>query len=88
MENVLALYSREALPTRARICFDERPCQLLDDGVATLLVKPGKVANEDNEYVRQGTGVVLLAYDGTGHPAGQRRPLHPDPKATDKSGLG
>lgn len=63
MEHVLALYSRDALPTRARICFDERPCQLLDDVVAPLLVKPGKVAKEDNEYVRQGTGVVLLAYD-------------------------
>ena len=31
--------------------------------VAPLLVKPGKAAKEDNEYIRQGTGVVLLAYD-------------------------
>lgn len=38
-------------------------CQLLDDVVAPLLVKPGKAAKEDNEYIRQGTGVVLLAYD-------------------------
>lgn len=26
-------------------------------------VKPGKAAKEDNEYVRQGTCVILLAYD-------------------------
>lgn len=63
MEDVLAVYNQEPAPNRARICFDERPCQLLDDVVAPLLVKPGKAAKEDNEYVRQGTGVVLLAYD-------------------------
>lgn len=28
-----------------------------------LRVKPGKAAKEDSEYIRQGTGVVLLAYD-------------------------
>ena len=38
-------------------------CQLLDDVVAPILVKPGKAAKEDNEYIRQGTAVVLLAYD-------------------------
>lgn len=63
MEDVLAVYNQEPAPNRARICFDERPCQLLDDVVAPLLVKPGKAAKEDNEYVRQGTSVVLLAYD-------------------------
>ena len=63
MENVLAVYNRESTPGRARLCFDERPCQLLDNVVAPLLVKPGKAAKEDNEYIRQGTGVVLLAYD-------------------------
>ena len=63
MENVLAVYAHETLPGRARLCFDERPCQLLDNVVAPLLVKPGKAAKEDTEYIRQGTGVVLLAYD-------------------------
>ena len=43
--------------------FDERPCQLLEDVVIGLRVKPGKAAKEDSEYIRQGTGVVLLAYD-------------------------
>ena len=63
MEDVLAIYSQPVVAGRARLCFDERPCQLLDDVVAPLLVKPGKAAKEDNEYIRQGTGVVLLAYD-------------------------
>lgn len=59
----MAVYTHETLPGRARLCFDERPCQLLDHVVAPLLVKPGKAAKEDTEYIRQGTGVVLLAYD-------------------------
>ena len=63
MEDVLSVYGQAVQVNRARICFDERPCQLLDDVVAPLLVKPGKVAKEDNEYVRKGTCVVLLAYD-------------------------
>jgi len=63
MEDVLSVYDQAVQVNRARICFDERPCQLLDDVVAPLLVKPGKAAKEDNEYIRQGTAVVLLAYD-------------------------
>lgn len=63
MENVLAVYNRPVNAQRARLCFDERPCQLLEDVVIGLRVKPGKAAKEDNEYVRQGTAVVLLVYD-------------------------
>lgn len=63
MENVLTVYGQPSPAGRARICFDERPCQLLTDVVAPLPVKPGRAAKEDNEYIRQGTAVVLLAYD-------------------------
>ena len=63
MEDVLGVYNRPVEAKRPRLCFDERPCQLLDDVVAGLRVEPGKAAKEDNEYVRQGTAVVLLAYD-------------------------
>lgn len=63
MEDVLSIYNQPSRPGRARICFDERPCQLLDEVVASLLIKPGQPAKEDNEYIRQGTCVVLLAYD-------------------------
>ncbi|WP_020602887.1 transposase [Spirosoma spitsbergense] len=63
MEDVLAVYSQPAVPGRARLCFDERPCQLLDDVVTALPVQTGKVAKEENEYIRKGTCVVFLAYD-------------------------
>lgn len=63
MEDVLSVYNRPADDQRARLCFDERPCQLLSDVVVPLPVQPGKSAKEDNEYIRQGTAVVLLAYD-------------------------
>ncbi len=63
MENVLSVYNQQTIVGRGRICFDERPCQLLDAVIAALPIKPGKPAKEDNEYVRKGTCVVLLAYD-------------------------
>ncbi|MBC3788485.1 hypothetical protein FHK02_5041 [Spirosoma sp. LMG 31448] len=63
MENVLSVYNQQPIVGRGRICFDERPCQLLDDVIAALPTKPGKPAKEDNEYVRKGMCAVLLAYD-------------------------
>lgn len=63
MEDVLELYAREPIQGRARLCFDERPCQLLDQVVAPLSVKQDKAAREDYEYKRKGTAVILLAYD-------------------------
>lgn len=49
MEDVLAVYEQASQSNRARICFDELPCQLLEDVVAPLLIKPGKAAKEDND---------------------------------------
>jgi hypothetical protein len=63
MEDVLSLYQRKPNPECPRICFDERPCQLIGDIIAPLPMKPGQVLKEDNEYQRLGTCVVLLAYD-------------------------
>jgi DDE superfamily endonuclease len=63
MEDVLSVYNQPIVVNRTRLCFDERPCQLLDDMVSPLPTGPDKVAKEDNEYVRKGTCVVLLAYD-------------------------
>jgi len=63
MEDVLDLYERPAEATVARLCFDERPCQLLDDVLAPLPMKPNHPPREDYEYERQGTAVILLAYD-------------------------
>jgi len=63
MEAVLDFYAQPTDPQNPRLCFDERPCQLLADVLAPLPIQPGKVLKEDNEYVRKGTAVVLLAYD-------------------------
>jgi hypothetical protein len=63
MEDVLTLYAQEPTQGRARICFDERPCQLIGEVVAPLAMKAGKLEKQDYEYRRQGTAVILLAYD-------------------------
>lgn len=63
MEDVLDLYQAFLDPARPRLCFDERPCQLLGQVVAPLPMQRGRAKREDYEYTRQGTAVVLLAYD-------------------------
>ncbi len=63
MEDVLDLYAQQPAADRARICFDERPCQLLAEVVTPLPMQTGKPKREDYEYERQGTAVILLAYD-------------------------
>lgn len=63
MEAVLDFYAQPTDPQNPRLCFDERPCQLVADVLAPLPAQPGKVAKQDNEYIRKGTAVVLLAYD-------------------------
>lgn len=63
MEDVLDLYAQAPTAKIARVCFDECPCQLLADLVDTLPMQPGVVSKQDYEYIRQGTGVILLAYD-------------------------
>jgi hypothetical protein len=50
-------------PAVVRLCFDERPCQLLDEVLAPLPLKQGKPLRQDYEYERKGTACVLLAYD-------------------------
>lgn len=66
MEAVLRLYARseEDLPAGTiRLCMDERPCQLLDEVMTPIAPEPGKVKKVDNEYKRQGTCTVFVAYD-------------------------
>lgn len=63
MEEVLDVYERDYDPKRPVICFDERPCQLIDDIVAPIPMKPGRVQRHDHEYKRNGTCVVLIAFE-------------------------
>lgn len=60
---MLQVYNRGAEAGVSRICFDERPCQLLGEVVTPLPMHPGHPKKVDYEYERQGTCVVLLAYD-------------------------
>ena len=63
MEDVLDVYEQEVEQGVVRLCFDERPCQLLDHILTPLPLEPGKSERIDSEYERKGTCCVLLAYD-------------------------
>jgi hypothetical protein len=55
LEDLLDLYEEPDDPTRPRVCFDERPCQLLADSREPLPMMPRHPARFDYEYTRQGT---------------------------------
>ena len=60
-EDVLDVYAQPAEAGVVRLCFDERPCQLLDHVLTPLPPKPNAPAKEHQEYLRQGVCNVLLA---------------------------
>jgi hypothetical protein len=55
MEDLLDLYEEPDDPQRPRVCFDERPCQLLAGNREPLHMVPGHPARFDDEYTRHGT---------------------------------
>jgi hypothetical protein len=61
MEDVLDLYEESYDPKRPVVCFDEKSCQLLEDLVEPVAMKPGAVRKEDYHYRRKGTANVLMA---------------------------
>lgn len=63
MENVLNLYEQTYNPEYPVICFDERPCQLIEDVLTPVPVEPGKARREDYHYKRNGTCNVLMAIE-------------------------
>lgn len=63
MEEVLDVYEQEYNPKRPVICFDERPCQLIDDVVSPIPMKNGRVQRQDHHYKRNGTCCVLIAVE-------------------------
>jgi hypothetical protein len=67
MEDILTLYEQPYDPRQPVVCFDERPCQLLDEVLAPMPMKPGRTTRQDDEYVRQGTCCVLLAFEPLGN---------------------
>ena len=63
MEDVLRVYERGPEAQVARLCVDERPCQLLDEVMQPLAMAQGKTQRVDSEYKRKGTCCLFLAYD-------------------------
>ena len=63
MEDILEIYESKPAEHVSRICFDERPCQLIGDIYSPIPMTKNKVKKVDNEYTRNGTCVALLAYD-------------------------
>lgn len=63
MEKVLDLYEKPYDSDYPVICFDERPCQLIEDIVQPMPVKEGQEKREDYHYKRNGTCAVLVAVE-------------------------
>jgi hypothetical protein len=63
MEDVLYLYNLPFNEKRPLVCFDERPVQLLGEVVLPLPMKEGHPKRFDYEYEREGTAVLLVAFE-------------------------
>jgi hypothetical protein len=63
MENILRLYELPYDPMRPLLCFDERPCQLIEDVLVPLPMEPGKSKREDYHYQRNGVCTVFMAFE-------------------------
>ena len=63
MEKILDLYEQPYNPQRPLVCFDERPCQLIDDVLTPLAMEPGKPKREDTQYKRKGVCSLLIAFE-------------------------
>ena len=63
MEDLLDLYEQPYDPAQPVMCFDERPCQLIEDRLIPLPMRPGQVMKEDTQYERHGVCCLLLAVE-------------------------
>ena len=63
MEDVLHLYNLPLNDRRPVVCFDELPVQLLGEVVAPLPMREGRSLRFDYEYEREGTAVLLAAFE-------------------------
>jgi hypothetical protein len=63
MEDVLHLYNLPFDERRPLVCFDELPVQLLGEVVSPLPMKEGQPQRFDYEYEREGTAVLLVAFE-------------------------
>ena len=63
MEQILWLYSVPYDPSFPVVCFDERPCFLIGEAVAGLLMKTGTVARQHYAYEKNGSCALLAAIE-------------------------
>ena len=63
MEAVLHLYQLPYDPMYPVVCFDERPCQLIDDTIAPIPMEPAKPKREDYHYKRNGVASLFIAFE-------------------------
>jgi hypothetical protein len=63
MEKILATYAKPYDPKRPVICFDERPCFLIDDVLMPIPMSEGQTKREHYEYKKTGSACVLLAFE-------------------------
>jgi len=63
MENLLNLYEQPYNPMQPLLCFDERPCQLIEDVLMPLPMEPGQPVREDYHYKRNGVCTVFIAFE-------------------------
>ncbi len=63
MEQILDLYGQPYNPKRPQICFDERPCQLIDDILTPLPMASGKTKRQDYHDQRNGVCTIFIAFE-------------------------
>ena len=63
MEDVLDVYAKPYDKKAPVICLDEKSKQLLADSRPSLPTAKGKIAIQDYEYVRKGTGNIFVAVE-------------------------
>lgn len=62
-EDLLDLYAEPHDPSRAVVCFDESPIQLIGEVGVPIMQKPGKRYRYDSEYKRNGTANLFVMVD-------------------------
>lgn len=63
MEHLLGLYAQSYDPQHPVICFDERPCFLIGDEVAPLVMQSERVRKEHYAYEKLGSCALLAAIE-------------------------
>lgn len=63
MEDVLYQYQLPYDPQHPLICFDERPCFLIEEVGGILPMSPGKAKRYHYEYQKNGSCCVFLAFE-------------------------